>query len=118
MIMLRRRIDALSRAQREALAESLAHEGHAHAAERLVGFVVPADDAAPTDDALRAFLAERVPDYMIPVRFVALEKLPRSAAGKLDRRALAQERGLELISRSTARMTTSPRTEIEAKLAA
>ena len=37
---------------------------------------------------LREFLAERLPDYMIPAAFVRLERLPRGSTGKVDRRAL------------------------------
>jgi amino acid adenylation domain-containing protein len=38
--------------------------------------------------ALRAFLADRLPDSMLPAVFVWLERLPRSANGKVDHRAL------------------------------
>ena len=37
---------------------------------------------------LRAFLAERLPDYMVPDQFVRIEALPLSASGKVDRAAL------------------------------
>jgi amino acid adenylation domain-containing protein len=37
---------------------------------------------------LRAFLQEKLPDYMVPAVFVLLEALPLSANGKVDRRAL------------------------------
>jgi amino acid adenylation domain-containing protein len=51
---------------------------------RLIGYVV--GDAAPA--ALRAYLADRLPDYLVPSAIVTLEALPRTANGKLDRRAL------------------------------
>ncbi|MFD6157239.1 amino acid adenylation domain-containing protein, partial [Nocardia sp. NPDC060255] len=54
--------------------------------KQLIGYVVPTADVAV--DELRAFLTQRLPDHMIPVAFVILDRLPRTATGKLDRVAL------------------------------
>lgn len=53
---------------------------------RLVAYVVP--DGATTASDLRRALAERLPDYMVPVAFVFLERLPLTPSGKVSRREL------------------------------
>ncbi|MEH1097958.1 amino acid adenylation domain-containing protein [Micromonospora sp. CPCC 205561] len=55
---------------------------------RLVGYVVPAAGAAPEPAELRRYVAQRLPDYMVPPAFVALAAIPRTTNGKLDRAAL------------------------------
>src|SRR5690606_12829354 len=56
---------------------------------RLVAYLSPPDgEAGPEAAALRAALRRRLPDYMVPAVFVALEALPVNAAGKIDRFAL------------------------------
>ncbi|MDI1433381.1 non-ribosomal peptide synthetase [Polyangium sorediatum] len=45
---------------------------------------------APSAATLRHFMQEKVPDYMIPATFVAMETLPLNTSGKIDRRALPQ----------------------------
>jgi amino acid adenylation domain-containing protein len=53
---------------------------------RLIAYVVLGD--VMTWAELRAFLATRLPDYMLPAAMVELERLPLTAHGKLDRTAL------------------------------
>lgn len=55
---------------------------------RLVGYVVPADGETPAPDALRDFLKQKLPEYMIPSVFVPLPALPLTPNGKVDRKQL------------------------------
>ncbi|MCX5414497.1 non-ribosomal peptide synthetase [Streptomyces sp. NBC_00059] len=60
--------------------------------DRLVAYVVPAAgaDAAPGRDELRTFLARSLPDHMVPGVYAALDALPVTVNGKLDRAALPE----------------------------
>ena len=53
---------------------------------RLVAYLV--GDETPRPRELRAFLVQRLPEYMVPSDFVALERLPLTPSGKVDRRVL------------------------------
>ncbi|MDX3544048.1 amino acid adenylation domain-containing protein [Streptomyces europaeiscabiei] len=54
----------------------------------LVAYVVPVPGTAPDPALLRAHVAGRLPDHMVPAAVVALERFPQLANGKLDRSAL------------------------------
>lgn len=64
----------------------VAREGASEA--QLVAYWVPREAAAPTSETIRGQLMRRLPDYMIPVAFVRLDRLPLTSNGKLDIDAL------------------------------
>ncbi len=77
---------------------------------RLIAYVVGHYDLASSK--LRAFLNDKLPEYMLPATFVVLDKFPLTANGKLDRNALpAPECRFE-------ESFVVPRTPTEEKLAA
>jgi amino acid adenylation domain-containing protein len=81
--------------------------------KRLVAYVVP-KQSPPTVSELREYLGQKIPDYMIPARFVALSALPLTNNGKVDRRALPAPDD----SRPSLEKTfVPPRNESERKLA-
>jgi amino acid adenylation domain-containing protein len=73
----------------------------------LVAYVVPARDAQLTATGLREFLAQRLPDYMIPARFVAIAALPTTTNGKLNKSALPAPAANNLLSDQVSERTPS-----------
>jgi len=60
-----------------------------HGGRRLIAYVVAAaEPTAPSADDLRAFLAAKLPEYMVPPVILHLAALPLSPNGKIDRQAL------------------------------
>jgi amino acid adenylation domain-containing protein len=82
--------------------------------KRLVAYFVPGHPEAPQEGELRAFLKEKLPDYMIPAAFVRLGSLPLTLTGKLDPQALPAppETRPDLLTGYAA-----PRNEIDRKIA-
>jgi amino acid adenylation domain-containing protein/non-ribosomal peptide synthase protein (TIGR01720 family) len=70
----------------------------------------------PGEASLKSHLAASLPDYMIPRRFVLLDSLPRTRAGKIDRAALAGVQGGDL-TEAQATHRVAPRTPEEQGLA-
>src|SRR5207248_363233 len=56
--------------------------------KRLIAYVVPQDGTPPTPTALRQHLSAGLPEYMVPSHFVTIPRLPLTANGKVDQRAL------------------------------
>jgi amino acid adenylation domain-containing protein len=67
---------------------AVAAHGESSASRSLVAYLVPAAAEQPEREELIAFLADRLPDYMLPSRIVWLDQLPLTANGKVDREAL------------------------------
>ncbi|MBO4204597.1 non-ribosomal peptide synthetase/MFS transporter [Micromonospora echinofusca] len=59
--------------------------------ERLVAYLEPVPGAElPAAAELRRLLADRLPEHMVPQRYVRLDRLPLQQHGKVDRRALPE----------------------------
>ncbi|MBD2040237.1 non-ribosomal peptide synthetase [Microcoleus sp. FACHB-672] len=68
----------------------------------------------PKSSELRAFLKEKLPDYMLPSAFVVLKVLPLTPNGKIDRQALPAP---ETLNTDLADTFVAPRTPVEEVLA-
>jgi amino acid adenylation domain-containing protein len=87
--------------------------------QRLVGYVVPqagADENGKVGvSELRAYLRERLPEYMVPQTLVLLAQLPLTPNGKIDRKALPAPDGP---GAQEALTYVAPRNELEQRIAA
>ncbi len=80
---------------------------------RLVAYVVLEEQGEETLGELRAFLKQKLPEYMVPSAFVVMESLPLNANGKLDQAALPAPDPAQ----QGARERVLPRNAAEAALA-
>jgi nonribosomal peptide synthetase DhbF len=83
----------------------------------LVAYYVAGEDqnneGTVGSEALRRYLAERLPEYMVPSAYVMLEKIPLTANGKVDRKALP----VPGMGAYAAKSYEPPQGEVETKLA-
>lgn len=86
---LHQRLEALSPARRLLLARRLGTDVTVPGSgARLAACVAPTSGAVIDHDAIRAYVRQRLPDYMVPQIITVVAALPRTAGGKIDRRAL------------------------------
>ncbi|MEM6454210.1 MAG: amino acid adenylation domain-containing protein, partial [Acidobacteriota bacterium] len=81
-------LDALAAVREAAAALHVTDDGE----PQLIGYAVPAADAQPDAATLRPQLKTHLPAALVPTAIVWLDALPRTATGKLDRRALPAPR--------------------------
>ena len=80
---------------------------------RLAAYVVPGGAAPATTGILRAAIAAKLPEYMVPSHFVLLDRLPMTPNGKLDRKALPPPSAPEVGGRPVPTGDGGPRDELE-----
>jgi amino acid adenylation domain-containing protein len=79
--------------------------------KELWAYVVLSAGAKLNAAELRDHLRRRLPDYMVPAEFVAIENIPLTANGKIDRTALPTSKGSGQIE-----AYVGPRTAVEEEL--
>ncbi|MGK3964938.1 amino acid adenylation domain-containing protein [Sorangium sp. So ce118] len=89
---------------------------HAPGDVRLAAFFIPRGGRAEPG-ALRRFLSDRLPDYMVPPALTPVERWPQTPSGKIDRRALAASAPAALAGRVEG-ARVAPRTRAELELCA
>jgi len=82
---------------------------------RLVAYVRHAADPV-AEDALRAHLAETLPDYMLPAHFVAMQSFPLTPNAKVDRKALPRPDGGRSGGPAAARYV-APESDVQRQIA-
>ncbi|MDC0708183.1 amino acid adenylation domain-containing protein [Stigmatella sp. ncwal1] len=108
-------VEAALESHEEVKGAAVVVQGEGAEGKRLVGFVVGAGGKKVEVGEVREYLEKRLPEYMVPSLLVAVEKLPLTGNGKVDRKAL-----LAQVSEQAAGVGSNyeaPRDETEQKLA-
>ena len=103
----------------EVVREGLVRVHEAASGAQLVAYVVPQQYSADAltqaglRDVIKTLLRDNLPDYMVPVQFLFLERMPLTANGKLDHKALpAPDTGLAQLD------YVAPQSSLEQQIAA
>ena len=67
---------------------------------QLIAYVVLSKGTGMTSYDIRKFLANRLPPYMLPVKYIQVNELPLSAIGKIDKKKLAKIQGTDLADKN------------------
>src|SRR6185295_4956414 len=78
--------------------------------QQLVAYVVPQRGQTHQVSELRSYLKQKLPDYMVPSTFVALDKVPLTPNGKLDHKMLPAP---DWSGRESEASYVAPRTQVE-----
>jgi acyl carrier protein len=105
-------IEAVMR-QHPRVTGSLAVQSGESTAIHIVGYLIDAEGSRGSAEWLREFLAERLPEFMIPSHLVALDAFPLTSTGKIDASMLPEPGSYSQDSASYV----EPRTPTEKKVA-
>jgi acyl carrier protein len=82
--------------------------------DHLVAYIVSdEEDSQSLRDLLYSYISARLPGYMVPLRFVVLQRLPLNPNGKVDYRALSE---IQLVQTEPSIASIAPRNAVEAQL--
>jgi amino acid adenylation domain-containing protein len=82
--------------------------------KRLVAYLINENGVAPNAQELKNHLRQKLPEYMIPLHYLSLDKFPLSPSGKVDRKRLPAPDGSRP-DRDTPYV--EPRTDTEKQIA-
>jgi len=80
---------------------------------RLIAYVIPYNESAPSAKEMRTFIRRSLPESMVPSHFIELASFPLSPSGKIERSALPSPQNLPV---RTSQAYVSPRNKTEVKL--
>lgn len=89
-------------------------QGATSEAKRLVAYFLAKEGGRLSLSELRAHLKQLLPAYMLPSAFIALETIPLTPSGKIDRKALSE---LNVEQQNRERIFVAPDTPTEKQLA-